>query len=88
MAAKGEDERKSIVIKAEEEWSKIKNPEEAASAEIYVKIMKKILHKGNEFIKNEKERVEGLIKNKISKEKKQEMEGRLNILKSFTHDEL
>lgn len=85
---KDEEKRKALLKKAEDEWDNIKNPTEELSAETYVKIMRKILLKGDEFVKIEKERVEGLIKTKVSKEKRDEMQGKLNILKSFEHDEL
>lgn len=88
VTTKNEEERKQILKKAEEEWDGIKNPSEEPSAEMYVKIMRKVIQKGDDFINSEKDRVEGLLKTRVSKEKKQDMEGRLNIIKSFVHSEL
>ncbi|MCL4148626.1 UNVERIFIED_CONTAM: hypothetical protein GTU68_025417, partial [Idotea baltica] len=88
MATEDEDEKKKILKKAEEEWDALKNPSEEAAAETYVKIMRKILLKGNTFLQTERERVKGLMKTKVSEEKKQEMQGKLNILSTFGHEEL
>lgn len=62
-------------------------------AEFYIKYMKKLNEKGAEFIKNETRRIESLMKDKKIKSKTRELEGRINILKSFktnkkTKDEL
>ncbi|XP_049879583.1 protein windbeutel [Pectinophora gossypiella] len=55
------------------------------SCEVYKIIMKKILEKGDEFIKVETERVKKLQSGKISEEKKKELGTRLNILQSFQY---
>nr|XP_053644666.1 endoplasmic reticulum resident protein 29-like [Cherax quadricarinatus] len=81
-------EKKKLLRQAEDEWDKLKSPSDQQIAETYVKIMRKVLEKGGEFIGLEKNRVEGLMNGRITKEKKEEMQGRLNILKSFSRDEL
>ncbi|BES97372.1 Endoplasmic reticulum protein [Nesidiocoris tenuis] len=58
------------------------------AADIYVKLMKKIIDKGDEFVRNEMSRVENILKEKLTKEKQAEMTERINILESFRHDEL
>lgn len=45
--------------------------------------MEKILEKGDEFTQLEYERVNKILNNKISNEKKKELGIRLNILQSF-----
>ncbi|KAK7078692.1 Endoplasmic reticulum resident protein 29 [Halocaridina rubra] len=88
MASEKSTERKDLLRQAEDEWDKIKSPSDQQIAETYVKIMRRVLEKGNEFISTETTRVKGLLDGKITKEKKEEMQGKLNILKSFSHDEL
>lgn len=56
---------------------------ERKSAEVYVKVMRKIIEKGDDFLSSEVSRVDTLSKGKLAKEKKDEMERRLNILMSF-----
>ncbi|KAK9504118.1 hypothetical protein O3M35_010524 [Rhynocoris fuscipes] len=83
------EERKKLLVEAEELWNKAKGNRENKSAEIYVKIMRKMLEKGDDFVKHESSRVENVIKGKISKEKLAEMQEKVNILQSFIiHDEL
>ncbi|KAB7495610.1 Endoplasmic reticulum resident protein 29 [Armadillidium nasatum] len=67
VTTKNEEERKQILKKAEEEWDGIKNPSEEPSAEMYVKIMRKVIQKGDDFINSEKDRVEGLPQNSCIK---------------------
>ena len=45
--------------------------------------MRKMIEKGDDFLKSEQARVEGLRQGKLSQEKKDDMERRLNILQSF-----
>ena len=56
-------------------------------ADIYVKIMKKIVDTDISFVKKEEERLKKISAGKIKPEKKEEMEERLNILKSFSLQE-
>lgn len=59
------------------------------AAKVYVKTMEKILEKGDVFVQTEQSRIEGLLKGKLSNEKKRSMEEKRNILHSFSHkDEL
>jgi len=64
------------------------SPKNTEHANIYLKLMEKILEKGDEFVQNEISRVENLQKTKISNDKKENLQKRLNILQSFKHDEL
>ena len=65
-------------------------PEEhRPAAKVYVKTMERILERGDVFVQTEQTRLEGLLKGKLSKDKKRTMEEKRNILQSFTHkDEL
>lgn len=81
------EEKKNIVREAEDEWDKVEGGKAQKRAEIYVKIMRKFVNDGHEFIKKETERVRKLMDGKITKEKKEEMQERINILKSFTKED-
>ena len=85
MAASGTPNRKEILRQAEEAWDKlVSGGQDRKSAEVYVKVMRKILEKGDDFLRSETERVDSLRKGaKITGDKKAEMERRLNILQSF-----
>ena len=51
--------------------------------------MERILERGDVFVQTEQSRIDGLLKGKLSDDKKRKMEERKNILQSFTHkDEL
>jgi len=63
-------------------------PKSTDYANTYVKLMEKILEKGDEFVSKEIQRVENLRKTKVSADKKESLQKRLNILQSFAHDEL
>lgn len=76
--------RKEILAKAEAEAKNIKEDTKKANADMYVKTMSKILEKGDEFVETEIKRVEKLKEGKVSDKKKEQLNGRLNILHSFT----
>lgn len=83
VAASSPSDRKEILRQSEDEWDKVSLGSERKSAEVYVKVMRKMLEKGNDFLQSELSRVETLRKGKLAKEKKDEMERRVNILQSF-----
>lgn len=77
-------DRKAILREAEDAWDKLTVASDRKSAEIYVKLMRKMTDKGpTDFIPGEIARVDGLRKGKLTKDKKEDMERRLNILMSF-----
>lgn len=81
--------RKKILREAEDLWDKAEGNQDQKSSEVYVKVMRKVIEKGDEFLTNESSRVENVLKGKVSKDKKEEMQYRVNILQSFSsHDEL
>lgn len=83
VAASSPSDRKEILRQSEDEWDKVSLGSERKSAEVYVKVMRKMLEKGNDFLQSELSRVDTLRKGKLAKEKKDEMERRVNILQSF-----
>ncbi|CAB3370004.1 Hypothetical predicted protein [Cloeon dipterum] len=81
-------QRKVLLREAEDLWDKATGKSEQKAAETYVKTMRRVIEKGEEFVANEVKRVQNLLGGKISKEKKEEISVRLNILNSFQKDEL
>jgi len=77
------DEQKNVLKEAEDLWDKTHGPKMSKRADVYVKIMRKIVDTNTEFVHKEIERVKKLLKGKISAEKKEELEEKMNILKSF-----
>ncbi|GFG30294.1 hypothetical protein Cfor_04448 [Coptotermes formosanus] len=82
------DVKKALLREAEDLWDNTTGRADQKTAEVYVKTMRKALDKGDDFVSNELKRVQSLAKGKITKEKKEEMQQRINILQSFHHEEL
>lgn len=83
MKETNQEKRKKILRITEDLWDKASGKSKQKSAEIYVKSMRKILDKGDDFTDSELKRIENILKGKISKEKVTEMQYRINILQSF-----
>ncbi|CAL1544594.1 unnamed protein product [Lymnaea stagnalis] len=77
------DKRAEIVENADKAAEKFTEGEEKTSAETYVKTLRKVLEKGNDFVKSEVTRVEKLRSGKVSDKKKEQLSNRLNILTTF-----
>lgn len=77
-----------LLREAEDLWDKANGASEQKAAEMYVKTMRKIIDKGNDFVETEMKRIQNIVQGKISADKIQEMNFRLNILLSFHKDEL
>jgi len=78
-------DKEDIIKKAEEQLSLLdEGSKPRLRADIYVKVMKKVLNTGIEFIKKEEKRLKKLEGGKMTKEKKEEIKERQNILKSFS----
>ncbi|XP_046739454.1 endoplasmic reticulum resident protein 29 [Diprion similis] len=81
-------ERQEILSKAKI-FEETLPEEHRNAAHVYVKTMERIMERGDVFVQLEQSRLEGLLKGKISKDKKRNMEERRNILQSFAQrDEL
>jgi len=79
-----ENSKKEDVLKSAEAAKEALTTEEAkASADMYIKTMKKILEKGDDFVKSEVTRVEKLKTGKVSEKKKEQLGERLNVLSTF-----
>ena len=89
-----ESVRKENLDNARSTAENLENDEEKKNAKVYVKIMEKILEKGDEYVTSEMNRVRGLLEGKVKDDKKEMFKIRINILSSFqvtstgTKDEL
>lgn len=77
------NKKEDVLKRTEAAKEQLNTEEEKASADMYIKTMKKILEKGDDFIKTEVERVEKLKSGKVSEKKKAQLGDRLNVLSSF-----
>ncbi|RWS28896.1 endoplasmic reticulum resident protein 29-like protein [Leptotrombidium deliense] len=83
MAPKATKEIKQKVLSEAEKKAEGLSDEEKKSADVYVKLMQKVVERGDKFVASEHERVKNIIAGKVSETKKKEMQARLNILQSF-----
>ena len=89
LTAENAGEKGKVMAEAEKTFLAI--PTEStkkAKADIYIKIMRKVVKEGNEFADKEMKRVKKVLKEgKIADAKKEGMEKRINVLRSFIqHD--
>lgn len=87
-----EKERAAVLKQVTAAASKLETDEDKGIADNYVKLMHKVVERGDKFIASEEERVKNLMQGKISAAKKTQLQARLNVLQSFRvhvrHDEL
>lgn len=83
MAVADKEKKENILSEAKEVLSTISEDGEKRSADVYIKMMQKVIERGVGFIASERERVKNIKEGKITSIKKEEMQGRLNILHSF-----
>lgn len=85
-------ERNDILQQAESSAAVQQSADQKNIADNYIKLMHKVMERGDKFIASEKERLQNLMKGKISDGKKSQLQARLNVLHSFqvheTKDEL
>lgn len=78
-------DQEKLVDEARKAAEGLENENEKKSADVYVKLMQKVLERGAKFIESESERVKNLLAGKLSEAKKAELNIRVNILQSFSH---
>ncbi|UYV77649.1 ERP29 [Cordylochernes scorpioides] len=76
-------ERKALLEQSNLRSNQLATENERKSAEVYIKMMQRVIERGDGFIASEQERVRNIKDAKITPAKKEEMQGRLNILQSF-----
>ncbi|XP_020894627.1 endoplasmic reticulum resident protein 29 [Exaiptasia diaphana] len=82
---KEESQQSGVIKEAEDVLSTITDPKQKTAGDLYIKIMKKVKEKGVEFIDIEIQRVNKLLKDKITVKKRKLFQSRLDILTSFQH---
>eukprot|EP00457_Paulinella_chromatophora_P012292 gb/GEZN01012491.1/.p1 GENE.gb/GEZN01012491.1/~~gb/GEZN01012491.1/.p1 ORF type:complete len:244 (+),score=51.73 gb/GEZN01012491.1/:149-880(+) len=80
---KGAEEQAEMVKQSEALLAGTKNSEEQDYGKFYVRVMKKIVAEGKDFLKTEEERIKRIMSGKLKPEKKDSFAKRLNILPSF-----
>ncbi|CAN7988637.1 unnamed protein product [Ixodes pacificus] len=88
MAAEGASSQEALLAEAKKLQGSLEKEADKKSADVYVKMMQKVLERGKAFVKSEAERVKNIRNGKITSTKKEELQGRLNIISSFVRDEL
>jgi len=82
---KNKGERESVLASATESASKEEDPKYKKSADYYVKYMKKVMDKGDDYPEKEVTRLESLLNGgSMSSEKLDSIVTRKNILKQFS----
>ncbi|XP_018563113.1 endoplasmic reticulum resident protein 29 [Anoplophora glabripennis] len=76
-------DKEAILKEAEQEAAKLKVEKEKNTAKIYIKLMKKVIEGGVSFVTQEEKRLTKLLDGKVNEKKKQELQQRLNILRSL-----
>ena len=84
LKAENPVEREKIVEKAESQAEKEKKEETRIKARKYAKVMRMVASRGNDALDSEKERLLRLLEGEgTSKEKKEDLEATLNVVKAF-----
>lgn len=83
MSTTSEEERANILDEKSRYLAEEADETNKDSVKAYVRVMKKILEKGEEFIKTEKARIKKLQNGKITEKKKELFQRRLNVLGAF-----
>ncbi len=71
-----------LIVEAEKARGRL-NEDKAKKADVYIKIMHKIVSEGEAFIEKELGRVKKLLDDQVSDGKKKQLGQRINILNSF-----
>jgi protein disulfide-isomerase A6 len=78
-------DKKGVLAEAQDVASSLPTPAEKAKADVYLKIMGKILEKGDAYVAKELARVTGMISSEsIAKSKKTELQIKKNVLDVFS----
>ena len=72
-----------VLQKAESAAESLITDADKASADMYIKTMRKIIEKGTDFVATEVKRVDKLRSGKVSDKKKEQLGDRLNVLNTF-----
>ena len=79
---------KAAVLAEAKDAEALLTADEAVDASLYVKIMEKVVEKGNKYVATELKRLTGLIDaDSISETKKTLFQRRANVLRAFTESD-
>lgn len=79
----GNNQQRSALLEKAQKEAQSLSEEDKKKADVYIKLMQRVIERGDTFIKSERERVKNILAGKITDKKKAEMQGRLNVLLSF-----
>lgn len=88
MKEENKEAQETILAETKKLQEELTKEVDKKSADVYVKMMQKVLERGKAFVESETERVKNIRNGKITNAKKEELQGRLNIIGSFVKDEL
>ena len=74
-----------VIREAEVLLKETANEKDKFAGDVYVKIMKKMKEHGHDFVENELNRVNKLLKDRITEKKRELFKLRLDVLRSFQH---
>jgi len=86
LVVASKEEQQKLITQAETLASKVEGEKQKRRAAVYVRVMKRVAAEGESWADKEGERVSGILAastSKITPDKKEEMQERLNILRSF-----
>lgn len=83
MTLKDKKDQEKVLKEAQGKLTSLAKDQDKKSADIYIKLMQKVIERGPKFIESEAVRVKNIMGGKLSQAKKDEMQARLNILQSF-----
>lgn len=83
MTSKDKKDQEKVLKEAQGKLTSLTKDQDKKSADIYIKLMQKVIERGPKFIESEAVRVKNIMGGKLSQAKKDEMQARLNILQSF-----
>lgn len=78
-------DRAAYFKEAQDLAATLKFDKDKIPAEIYIKMMQKVIEKGNSFIGTEIDRVKKIMTERMPDNKKGQLQQRLNVLYSFTY---
>lgn len=82
-----DNDRKSILNEAKKSMEKL-DENDKQFAKVYVKVMERMLERGELFLQSERERVKNMLKGKLSDIKKKQFQTKLNILENFQIEQI
>lgn len=77
------EKQKALLKEAEAKVAKLTAEADKLNGKTYVKIMERVIDRGELFLASERQRIDNLLSGKMSEQKKKQLQARLNILESF-----